>query len=80
MTKLQVFFLIFLVLGMFLFLFSTSDSNNIDMLAYVSAGLIVVGLIGNLILSFINLKKMRKLNEEADEELKRTINEINNKK
>lgn len=62
MTKVQIALMLLVIIGLALFIFVP----GVGMLSYISAGLCVVGLLGNVLLSFIHFRKLLKEQEKAE--------------
>ena len=64
MSKLQIAFMAIMIIGMAIFIFAP----GVGTISYISAGLCVVGLLGNIILTFIRMRKAIKEQEKAQAE------------
>ncbi|MDD6188976.1 MAG: hypothetical protein PUB32_05290 [Clostridiales bacterium] len=64
MTKVQIVFMCVLILGMIVFVFSP----GVGTVSYVAAGLCLLGMVGNIILTMYHMRKMLKENAKAEAE------------
>lgn len=64
MFKFQIVFMTMIILGMALFVFAPS----VGTISYISAGLCVIGLLGNIILTFIRARRIAKEQQKAQSE------------
>lgn len=66
MTKVQIAFMCVLILGMIVFVFSP----GVGTVSYVAAGLCLLGMVGNIILTMYHFRKMLKENAKTEAEKK----------
>ena len=76
MNALRIIFFIILVTGMVLFLFAP----GVGTMAYVGAALCVLGLLGSLIFTIPQIKKLRGEIAQADDELRQVAEKYKNGK
>ena len=76
MNALRIIFFVILLSGMVTFLFAP----GVGTMAYVGAALCFVGLLGSLIFTIPQIKKLRAEISEADDELRRVAEKYKNGK
>lgn len=76
MNVIRILFFIILIAGMILFLFAP----GVGTMAYVGAACCFIGLLGSIIFTIPQIKKLKSEIAQADEELKRVAEQYKNGK